>query len=262
MRIMVIERIRRANNVPKATNTTNSRKRTPKRLPITLTSAEEEALLATVKTRCTTGLRNRTMLQVMLGAGLRVSEVVNLRGVDVDLAQGEIRVNLGKGGKDRVVPVNAETLGWLQAWAEKRKTLGLNGRAPFFVGLREGPTGRGQRQQGEGLTPRYLQALVGRLGQAAGIEKRVSPHILRHTYATRLLDQGFNIREVQTLLGHSNVATTQVYTHVNPEELRRKVQAEDRQEAAVDEETLALAQALKSLPEEQKKTLLAALSGK
>jgi len=243
--------------MPQASNATNSRKRTPKHLPITLTPAEEEALLATVKTRSTTGLRNRTMLQVMLGAGLRVSEVVNLRGVDVDLAQGEIRVNLGKGGKDRVVPVNAETLGWLQAWAERRKTLGLNGRQPFFVGLREGATGRGQREHGEGLKPRYLQALLTRLGEAAGIEKRVSPHILRHTYATRLLDEGFNIREVQTLLGHSNVATTQIYTHVNPEELRRKVQAEDR--PTPDPQVQAIAQALANLTSEQRQGLVAIL---
>ena len=111
------------------TTTTSAKKttkRTSKRLPVALTPAEVEALLATVRTGSTTGLRNRAMLAVMLGAGLRVSEVVNLRGVDVDLQRGEIRVNLGKGGKDRVVPVNGETVAWLQAWAEKRKALGLD----------------------------------------------------------------------------------------------------------------------------------------
>ena len=219
-----------------------------KRLPVTLTDSEVEALLGVVYTTSTTGLRNRTMLQVMLGAGLRVSEVCNLRGVDVDLASGTIRVNLGKGRKDRVVPVDAETLGWLRAWAERRQALGLNARGPFFFGLRTGH---------RPLTPRYLQALVARLARAAGIEKHVTPHTLRHTYATRMLGRpGFTIRDVQTLLGHSNVATTQVYTHVNEEELRRKVQAQppasSPSPAAAD-----LANQLAQLPKEKLVALLA-----
>jgi site-specific recombinase XerD len=117
------------------------------------------------------------------------------------------------------------------------------------------------RQRGDGLTARYLQALVSRLGEAAGIEKRVTPHTLRHTYATRRLNQGFNLREVQALLGHSSVATTQVYTHVSPDELREKIQAADKpEEPAVDPETLALAQALQALPEAQRKVIAAALA--
>jgi len=248
-------------------NTTRSNGRSGngngKRLPITLTAQEVEALLVTVNTGSATGLRNRAMLATMLGAGLRVSEVLHLRAVDVDLSRGEVRVNEGKGGKDRVVPVNDEALGWLRAWNEKRASLGLNGRAPFFVGLREGATGSGYREHGQGLKPRYLQGLLKRLGEVAGIEKRVSPHILRHTYATGLLDQGFNIREVQTLLGHSNVATTQVYTHVNPEELRRKVQGETKadEHPAVGEETLALmlTTLLMGLPVEQRRAIAAKL---
>ena len=233
-------------------------KRTPKRLPVTLATDEVDALLATVNTGCTTGLRNRTMLQVMLVAGLRVSEVVELRGVDVDLQKGTLRVNQGKGSKDRVVPVDRETIGWLQAWSEKRKALGLNGKAAFFVGLREGITGRGERKAGQGLTPRYVQGLIATLAEAAGIEKRVSPHVLRHTYATRLLDRGLNIREVQTLLGHASVQTTQVYTHVNPEELREKLQAEpvNSQSSVVDPQVLALAQALGNLTTEQREALV------
>lgn len=211
--------------------------RVPKRLPVVLTPEEEAQLVAVVKTQSTTGLRNRAIFAAMLGAGLRVSEVIGLRGVDVDLGRGEIRVNDGKGGRDRVIPVNSETLAWLRAWAEKRKVIGLNGKAPFFVGLREGVTGKGYREPGQALTARYLQRLVSRLGEVAGIEKRVTPHVLRHSFATRLLDRHFNLREVQTLLGHSNVATTQIYTHVNPEELRRKVQAENHQPP--DEDPLA-----------------------
>lgn len=237
--------------------------RTAKRLPVVLTQDEEQALLATINTRSTTGLRNRTILAVMLGAGLRVSEVVNLRGVDVDLQQGEVRVNLGKGGKDRVVPVNSETVAWLRAWAEKRKAMGLNGKAPFFVGLREGPTGHGDRERGQGLGVRYVQALVGRLATGAGLAKRVTPHTLRHTYATRRLNEGFNIREVQALLGHSNVATTQVYTHVSPDELRAKVQAQDaKQVPDVDPAILELARVLQTLPVAQREALVAALAAK
>jgi site-specific recombinase XerD len=212
-------------------------RRRGRRLPVALTEDEVEALVATVNTSCTTGLRNRAMLAAMLGAGLRVSEVCALRGADVDLQKGTVRVNLGKGRKDRVVPVDQQTRAWLQAWAEKRDALGLNGKNAFFAGIRTGPTGKTRtrdgrevtavRARGEAIKPRYVQGLVARLAQAAGIAKRVTPHVLRHTYATRMLERpGMTIRDVQTLLGHANLATTQVYTHVNEDELRRKVQGE------------------------------------
>jgi len=239
-----------------------TRKRS-KRLPTVLTADEAQALLETVSTRSTTGLRNRCMLQVMLGAGLRVSEVCNLRGRDVDLQRGEVRVNDGKGGRDRVVPVDHETLQWLQQWANKRRDLlGLNGKDPFFVGLRTGRTGRGTREEGQGLTTRYVELLVARLAEAAGIDKRTSPHTLRHTYATRLLSEGYNIREVQELLGHSSVSTTEVYTHVNPEALRAKIQAapEPAPTPAADPQVQALAQALGNLSPAQREALAGLLS--
>jgi len=194
-----------------------------RRLPVTLTDGEVESLLAQVKPKSTTGLRNRAMLAAMLGAGLRVSEVCTLRGVDVDLAEGMVRVNLGKGRKDRVIPVDHETLAWLRAWAERREKLGANGRQPFFCRIRtRGITGRLPALGA--VAPRTVQLLIGRLARAAGIEKRVTPHTLRHTYATRMLRRGFTIREVQELLGHASVATTQVYTHVDPQALKEKVQ--------------------------------------
>ena len=226
-------------------HTPKTGKRTPKRLPVTLTPAEVDALLATVNTACTTGLRNRTMLQVMLGAGLRVSEVVALRGVDVDLQAGTLRVNQGKGSKDRVVPVGSDTLQWLQAWAGKRKDLGLNGKEAFFVGLREGATGRGDREHGQGLTTRYLQGLVSALAEAAGIEKQVTPHTLRR--------EGATVEHVRRLLGHANLQTTQVYLHVNDEDLRRLVQAEEA--PTVDPQVQALAAALANLTQEQREAL-------
>jgi integrase/recombinase XerD len=223
-----------------------------RRLPVTLTEDEVEALVGRVNTRSTTGLRNRAMLAAMLGAGLRVSEVCALRGADVDLQKGTVRVNLGKGRRDRVVPVDQGTRAWLQAWAEKREALGFNGKAAFFPGIRTGPTVKARtrdgrevtatRTRGEAVKPRYVQGLVTRLARAAGIGKRVSPHTLRHTYATRMLERpGLTIRDVQTLLGHANLATTQVYTHVNEDELRRKVQGEAR--PGVDPAQLATLQA-------------------
>ena len=241
-------------------HTPKTGKRTPKRLPVTLTPAEVDALLATVNTACTTGLRNRTMLQVMLGAGLRVSEVVALRGVDVDLQTGTLRVNQGKGSKDRVVPVGSDTLQWLQAWAGKRKDLGLNGKEAFFVGLREGATGRGEREHGQGLTTRYLQGLVSALAEAAGIEKHVTPHTLRHTYATNTLRrEGATVEHVRRLLGHANLQTTQVYLHVNDEDLRRLVQAEEAPAVdpggPQDRIVQALAAALANLTQEQREAL-------
>lgn len=231
-----------------------------KRLPETMNATETAALRETIRTSSTTGLRNRALVEMMLCAGLRVSEACDLRGAAVDLTAGTIRVNQGKGGRDRVVPILPAGMGWIRAWADKRKELGLNGRAPFFVGLRTGPTGKGDREQGEGIKPRFVQALVKRLAEAAGIEKRVTPHILRHTYATGLLDQGFNLREVQTLLGHARLDTTEVYTHVNPEALCAKVRAlAEQPEAGANDQAPDLAAVLATLTDDQKKALGAAL---
>ena len=192
-----------------------AKQRTSKRLPVALTRDELNAMRAEVPRRSATGIRNRAMIEAMAGAGLRVSEVVALMPRDIDWAQGEVRVNQGKGGKDRVIPVTAETLGWLQAWNSKRGELGVNGRHAFFCGIRTG---------GKRLTTRAVHDMVSGLAERAGVDKAVGPHTLRHTYATGMLDQGMSIREVQDLLGHSDVSTTMIYTHVNPEALRQKIQ--------------------------------------
>jgi integrase/recombinase XerD len=200
------------------------KRKTSKRLPVTLTAAEADAMRNELPRRSATGLRNRAMVEAMLGAGLRVSEVVALMPRDIDWQAGTVRVNDGKGGRDRVVPVSADTLGWLQAWSSKRSELGVNGRHVFFCGIRTG---------GRRLTTRAVHAMISGLAERAGIEKRVSPHVLRHTFATQALDAGLNIREVQELLGHSDVSTTMIYTHVNPEALRRKIQG-GRQDQVAD----------------------------
>jgi len=161
----------------------------------------------------------------------------------VDLEQGTIRVNLGKGSKDRVVPIDQETTTWLRAWSEKRAALGLDARNPLFCAVKR--TGLGSAL-GQTLTPRTVQRLVKRLAKAAGIDKQITPHALRHTYATRLLDEGFTIREVQELLGHSDVSTTMIYTHVNPAALRVKIQGSSERQG----EVAALQQQLTSLQEQ------------
>lgn len=245
-----------------------AKRRNGKRLPTSLTESEVEALLGQVNTNSTTGLRNRAMLAAMLGAGLRVSEVVKLMPADIDFEKGTVRVNDGKGGRDRVVPVDGETLGWLRAWAERRSSVGATKRGPFFCRVRSSGIGGAALRPGKAMGVRNVQALMSRLGKEAGIERPfgggkkrrrgLGPHILRHTYATRLLDKGFSIREVQELLGHSNVSTTMVYTHVNPEALRRKIQAKDEEPqdpraeeiAALRQQLAELQQKLEALAQE------------
>ena len=224
---------------------------------MSLTEAEEGALVAQVNTASTTGLRNRALLAVLLGAGLRVAEVVALRAGEVDYTAGQVRVNAGKGDKDRIVPVDGETLAYLRAWAEKRAALGLNGRQPLFCRLRR--QGFGEGGLGSPMSADNVQALVSRLTRAAGIEKHVTPHVLRHTYACKLLRRpGATLTDVQLALGHSRLATTAIYLHAEPEHLRRVVQGEP---APADPQVAALAQALGNLSAEQRAALVAALGG-
>ena len=235
------------------------KKRTSSRkLPVFLTQAEEAALLAQVSTKSTTGLRDRAMLQVMLGGGLRVGETVNLYPADIDFAEGTVRVNDGKGGVDRIVPVDGETLAHLRAWSEKRKGLGVNGRQPFFCRIRTN-AGATPLAAGEGITTRTVGALVHRLAREAGLEKNVHPHVLRHTYACRLLDRGLPITDVQQALGHTNLATTLIYLHANPVGLKQRVQG---QPAAPDPQVAAAITALAGLSADQRQALVAALGGK
>ncbi len=215
-----------------------ARKRTPKRLPIVLEKDEVEALRKAPNTRCPTGLRNRAMIEAMYGAGLRVSEVVNLRPGDIRWRDGILEVHEGKGARDRNIPVKDETLAWLQAWKEKRPTRGRR----FFCTLR-----------GRALSPRYIQAMVKRMAQRAGVERaeQVTPHTLRHSYATHMLNGGFTIREVQELLGHSSITTTQIYTHVRPGGLLEKI----RGHGAPSKEAQVLADKIAALPAEARAAL-------
>jgi integrase/recombinase XerD len=156
------------------------------------------------------GLRDRALLELLYACGLRVSEAVALRGAQLDLGAGFVTV-LGKGGKERVVPLGRPARAALEAYLAHERPRLLGGRpSPFvFVGRR-----------GRRLTRQAVWKLVRRRALGAGLGRRVSPHTLRHTFATHLLAGGADLRVVQTLLGHADVVTTQLYTHVAPERLR------------------------------------------
>ena len=184
--------------------------RIPKRLPRYLTTAELEVLLSVPDTSTPRGLRDRAIIEVLYAAGLRVSELVGLNVTDVDLAQAQVRV-VGKGGKERI--------GLLGRPAVRAVSAYLNGGRPELLGQR--PTGAlWLNHRGGRLTVRGVALVLDKAGRQAGIRTPVTPHVLRHTFATHLLDGGADLRVVQELLGHANLVTTQIYTHVSQSRAR------------------------------------------
>lgn len=178
-----------------------------KRLPKTVSKEDIRKLLKTPSRKAPTGLRNYCMVVLMYRAGLRVSEVTDLTCAQINWTDGLARV-IGKGDKERMIPLEPWVIDALQTWkSNKPKSIA------FFCTL-----------AGDKLNRRYINAMLERYCKRAGIE-HINPHTLRHTYATELLDDGLNIREVQELLGHSDVSTTMIYTHVNPVELRNKIRS-------------------------------------
>ncbi|SEL20532.1 site-specific tyrosine recombinase XerD [Ectothiorhodospira marina] len=180
-------------------------------LPDSLTEAEVDALLAAPDTEDTTGLRDRAMLELLYATGLRVSELVGLRLGQVSLNHGVVRTQ-GKGGKERLVPLGEEALDWLERYlAESRPGLmqGHGQSEALFV-----------TRRGAGMTRQAFWYMIRRRAQTAGIHKPLSPHTLRHAFATHLLNHGADLRVVQMLLGHSSLSTTQIYTHVARERLK------------------------------------------
>jgi integrase/recombinase XerD len=180
-------------------------------LPKALAESEVEALLGAPDVETPEGLRDRAMLELMYGAGLRVSELVTLETVQLNLRQGALRVH-GKGGKERLVPLGDEARHWLEAYlARARPALGGARAATLFLGRRGAP-----------LSRQRFWTLVKRLALQAGIDgARVTPHGLRHSFATHLLNHGADLRALQLLLGHSSLSTTQIYTLVAREALKR-----------------------------------------
>jgi integrase/recombinase XerD len=183
-------------------------KRTRK-LPTVLTEGEVERLLETTEPTTTQGLRDRTMLELMYATGLRVSELVGLRLAQLRL-EGGFLIAFGKGSKERIVPVGERAEAFVARWLREARPLWAKGRHDaLFVSRRGGPM----------TAVRFWQIVKSR-GRAAGIERRISPHVLRHSFATHLLDHGADLRAVQAMLGHTDISTTEIYTHVHRERLR------------------------------------------
>ncbi len=183
-----------------------------RRLPVVLTETEQTALLAQPNPRYITGERNRILLRVFLNAGLRLAEAVRLRWRDLDLNSGKLVVREGKGAKDQTLWVSEEDLELLQGWRERQAQKAEARCEHVFTSVSKGTVGRP-------INRRYVQEMVKRYAKKAGIAKDISPHTLRHTFATDLYRQTKNIRLVQKALGHADLSTTMIYTHIVDEEL-------------------------------------------
>ncbi len=180
------------------------------RVPKTLSEAQVEALLGAPDAATALGLRDRTMLELMYASGLRVSELVALKTLHTSLNEGVLRVT-GKGGKERLVPFGAVARDWITRYLADARPAILAGQQTedLFV------TARGQ-----GMTRAMFWVIVKKQAKAAGITESLSPHTLRHAFATHLLNHGADLRAVQMLLGHADISTTTIYTHVARERLK------------------------------------------
>ncbi|HKQ99404.1 MAG TPA: site-specific tyrosine recombinase XerD [Pyrinomonadaceae bacterium] len=176
-------------------------------LPRFLSEDEMERLLAAPDTRTDEGVRDRAMLEVMYAAGLRVSELVGLKRTDVNLDAGLVSCH-GKGSKERRVPIGKSATHWLQEYAGVRARSGKGTNPHLFLNSLGAP-----------LTRNFAWAMIKRYSARAGLD-HVSPHTLRHSFATHLLQRGADSRSVQALLGHSDISTTQIYTHITDRHMR------------------------------------------
>jgi integrase/recombinase XerD len=180
------------------------------RFPKTLSEADVEALLGAPDSTRALGVRDRAMLETLYATGLRVSELVALKTVEVNLYAGVVRV-LGKGAKERLVPLGEEAVGWIRRYLSEGRPALAGQRTTQALFL----TGRGA-----GMTRQAFWHLIRRYGARAIPGKALSPHVLRHAFATHLINHGADLRVVQMLLGHADISTTQIYTHVARERLK------------------------------------------
>lgn len=179
-------------------------------LPQSLSEEEVEALLAAPNVSDPLGHRDRTMLEVLYAAGVRVSELINLKLSQINLNQGVLRI-VGKGDRERLIPMGDEAQDWLREFiAGPRVEILLERQTEYLF-----PTRRGDR-----MTRQAFWHIIKRYAKKAGVQKKLSPHTLRHAFATHLLNNGADLRVVQLLLGHSDVSTTQIYTHVARERMK------------------------------------------
>ena len=184
--------------------------RIPRSLPKTLSEADVESLLAAPEEDTTLGLRDRAMLETLYASGLRVSELVTLKTIQVNLDMGVVRV-LGKGAKERLTPLGEEAVSWIVRYQREAR--------PQLLGARKSD-GLFLTARGKPMTRQSFWNLVKRHAQVAGIRQAISPHTLRHAFATHLINHGADLRVVQMLLGHADITTTQIYTHVARERLK------------------------------------------
>jgi integrase/recombinase XerD len=182
-----------------------------KALPRYLTGPQVEALLAAPDTATPLGLRDRAMLEVLYATGLRVSELIGLRAADLDMQVGIVTC-FGKGSKERLVPLGEIALAWVRRYLAEVRSLMVGQRSTTVLFL---------SRRGGRLSRMGVWGIVRRHAVTAGVERTLTPHVLRHSFATHLLEGGADLRAVQAMLGHADISTTQIYTHVSRERLRR-----------------------------------------
>lgn len=185
----------------------------PKHLPEYLTTEEVDRLEAAIDLTSAEGHRNRAIIEVFFSCGLRVSELVELKLSNLFLNERFMRV-VGKGSKERLVPISQRAVSELELWFDDRRQMRIKPGEDDYVFL---------NRRGHHLTRTMILIMVKRLGEAAGIKKTLSPHTLRHSFATALLRGGADLRVIQVLLGHADIATTEIYTHMDDESLRQAV---------------------------------------
>ncbi len=185
----------------------------PEHLPEYLTAGEVDALEDSIDLTTKEGQRNRAIIEVFFSCGLRVSELTNLRLSDLFLTQKFIRV-VGKGNKERLIPISDRAIQELNRWFIDRDRLDIKPGEEDYVFL---------NRRGHHLTRVMILIMVKRQAEAAGIKKTISPHTLRHSFATALLRGGADLRVIQALLGHANIGTTEIYTHMDDESLRQEI---------------------------------------
>jgi len=181
-----------------------------KPLPVTLSEGEVDQLLAAPDASSAIGYRDRTMLELLYATGLRATELVTLKLGQLNFREGVVRV-VGKGNKDRLVPIGEEALSWLDSYVREIRPTILGRRTAEYLFV---------TNRASGMTRQAFWHRIKFYANAAGIQKLLSPHTLRHAFATHLLNHGADLRVVQLLLGHSDLSTTQIYTHVAQERLK------------------------------------------
>lgn len=189
---------------------------TPKKelhLPDVLSLKEIDLMIAQIDMSKSESHRNRAIIEMLYGSGLRVSELVNLRLSDMYLQEGYMRIT-GKGSKQRLVPISPVAITWFQYWIEDRSKLDIK---PEYIDIAF------LNRYGRQLTRAMIFTIIKRLAQLANIQKTISPHTLRHSFATHLLQNGADLRIIQQLLGHESISTTEIYTHVDIQDLREAI---------------------------------------